>query len=70
MPFQTHSNCSSVYAVPGDMASKGVHFYYEAKRLFEDEDEDERIRLPTVQGLGLLTALYGHGPCTGRSTNN
>ena len=43
----------NVFAVPGDMASKGAHFYQEAKRLLENEQG--RNSLTTVQGLGLLT---------------
>lgn len=50
---QTHSNYDSVYAVPGDMASKGARYYHEAKQLLEDEEG--RITLTTVQGLGLLS---------------
>lgn len=50
---QTHSNSAQAYAVPGGMASKGAHFYSEAKRLFSQEEG--RITLATTQALALLS---------------
>ncbi|PLN86437.1 C6 transcription factor [Aspergillus taichungensis] len=47
-----YSDYPEAYAIPGDVASKGAHFYEEAKRLLEQEQG--RITLPTVQGLGVL----------------
>ncbi|KAL4894869.1 hypothetical protein BDV59DRAFT_175146 [Aspergillus ambiguus] len=50
----TYSDYPEAYAVPDDVASKGAHFYDEAKRLLDKEEG--RITLPTVQGLGILWA--------------
>ncbi|PKY01065.1 C6 transcription factor [Aspergillus campestris IBT 28561] len=47
-----YSDYPEAYAIPGDVASKGAHFFDEAKRLLEREEG--RITLPTVQGLGVL----------------
>ncbi|GAB1198566.1 hypothetical protein APSETT444_007892 [Aspergillus pseudonomiae] len=50
----TYSDYPEAYAVPGDVSSKGAHFYNEAKRLLDKEEG--RISLPTVQGIGVLWA--------------
>ncbi|KAE8313847.1 hypothetical protein BDV41DRAFT_246749 [Aspergillus transmontanensis] len=50
----TYSDYPEAYAVPGDVSSKGAHFYDEAKRLLDKEEG--RISLPTVQGIGVLWA--------------
>ncbi|KAG2412986.1 hypothetical protein HFD88_010545 [Aspergillus terreus] len=50
----SYSDYPEAYAVPGDVSSKGTHFYNEAKRLLDKEEG--RITLPTVQGLGVLWA--------------
>ncbi|KKK16277.1 hypothetical protein ARAM_003168 [Aspergillus rambellii] len=47
-----YSDYPEVYGVPGDLTSKGSHFYEQAKRLLDKEEG--RISLPTVQGLGVL----------------
>ncbi|RAH67887.1 putative C6 transcription factor [Aspergillus aculeatinus CBS 121060] len=47
-----YSDYPDAFTIPGDAASKGVHFYEEAKRLLDQEAG--RITLPTVQGLGIL----------------
>ncbi|PYH43447.1 putative C6 transcription factor [Aspergillus saccharolyticus JOP 1030-1] len=48
----TYSDYPESYKMPGDAATRGVHFYEEAKRLLDQEAG--RITLPTVQGLGIL----------------
>ncbi|KAE8375266.1 C6 transcription factor [Aspergillus bertholletiae] len=48
----TYSDYPEAYAVPGDVSSKGAHFYDEAKRLLDKEEG--RISLPTVQGIGVF----------------
>lgn len=42
-------------AKPGDPATAGDHFFKEAKRLLMDNDELEKARLCTVQGLALMS---------------
>lgn len=37
-----------------------MHFYKEAKRLYEAEDG--RINLPTIQGYATLLTMYGLSP--------
>ncbi|PWY86774.1 hypothetical protein BO70DRAFT_333218 [Aspergillus heteromorphus CBS 117.55] len=49
-----YSDYPEAYAIAGDLASKGVRFYDEAKELLHKEEG--RITLPTVQGLGVLWA--------------
>lgn len=40
---------------PNDQATKGDHFFAEAKRLIVDNDEYEKPRLTTVQALALMS---------------
>ncbi|KAI9923927.1 hypothetical protein MW887_008233 [Aspergillus wentii] len=47
-----YSDFPEAYATPGDPASKGAHFYSEAKRYLDEEEG--KITLPTVQGLGVM----------------
>lgn len=59
----THSNSAQAYAVPGGTASRGAHFYSEAKRLFAQEEG--RITLATTQALALLS-VYASLTCKDR----
>ncbi|OJJ95245.1 hypothetical protein ASPACDRAFT_36771 [Aspergillus aculeatus ATCC 16872] len=47
-----HSDYPDAYADPNDPDSKGVHFYKEARRLYEKIEG--RLDLPTIQGCGVL----------------
>ena len=50
------SEFSEVYAVPGDIATKGITFLEEAERLW---DQEEKIAsLTTLQGTLLLFEWY------------
>ncbi|KAF9895160.1 hypothetical protein FE257_000062 [Aspergillus nanangensis] len=47
-----YSDYPEACAVPGDLTTKGEHFWKEAKRLLDAEEG--KITLATVQGLGLM----------------
>ncbi|RAK74309.1 uncharacterized protein BO72DRAFT_516876 [Aspergillus fijiensis CBS 313.89] len=47
-----HSDYPDAYADPNDPDFKGVHFYKEARRLYEKIEG--RLDLPTMQGCGVL----------------
>ncbi|RAL03710.1 Zn(II)2Cys6 transcription factor [Aspergillus ibericus CBS 121593] len=47
-----HSDLPEVYADQNDPESKGVHFYEEARRLYETIED--RRDLPSIQGCGVL----------------
>ncbi|PWY81630.1 C6 transcription factor [Aspergillus sclerotioniger CBS 115572] len=48
-----YSDYAEAYEVPSDLSTRGTHFYYEAKRCFEQEDGHTTIA--TVQGLAVLS---------------
>ncbi|KAB5523967.1 fungal-specific transcription factor domain-containing protein [Coniochaeta sp. 2T2.1] len=43
------------HAIPGDMRTKGDHFFAEAKRLIIENDEYEKPKLTTVQAFALMS---------------
>ncbi|RAH76607.1 hypothetical protein BO86DRAFT_404540 [Aspergillus japonicus CBS 114.51] len=47
-----HSDYPEAYADPNDPDSKGVHFYNEARRIYEKIEG--QLDLPTMQGCGVL----------------
>lgn len=49
----TYSDFPEVFAVPGDAASKGANFFYEAERLWKAEEG--RPSLANIQALALLS---------------
>ena len=49
---QFYSDYPECFTIPGDMASRGAHFYDEASRLLEKEAG--RVSLPTLQGIATL----------------
>jgi hypothetical protein len=44
-----YSNLADAYTNPIEIATRGAHFYDEAKRILEEGDGI--IELPTIQGL-------------------
>ncbi|SPB50773.1 unnamed protein product [Aspergillus niger] len=48
-----YSDFAEAYEVPNDPSTRGLHFYKEAKRCFEQEDGHSTIA--TVQGLAVLS---------------
>jgi hypothetical protein len=50
------SEFSEVYAVPGDVATRGVTFLEEAERLWDQEEKI--VSLATLQGTLLLYEWY------------
>ncbi|GLA16960.1 hypothetical protein AnigIFM62618_004068 [Aspergillus niger] len=51
--FRAYSDFAEAYEVPNDPSTRGLHFYKEAKRCFEQEDGHSTIA--TVQGLAVLS---------------
>ena len=51
--LQYFTDYQEAFTVPGDMTSRGAHFYEEAKRLLEIEAG--RISIPTLQGMVTLS---------------
>ncbi|KAI9927032.1 hypothetical protein MW887_003413 [Aspergillus wentii] len=47
-----YSDYDEIFATPGDQASRGMHFYEEAKRLLDKEEG--KVTLTTFQGLGAM----------------
>ncbi|GJP88302.1 C6 transcription factor [Aspergillus niger] len=54
--FRAYSDFAEAYEVPNDPSTRGLHFYKEAKRCFEQEDGHSTIA--TVQGLAVLSTWY------------
>lgn len=54
--IQAYSDFAEAYEVPSDPSTRGLHFYNEAKRCFEQEDGHST--LATVQGLAVLSTWY------------
>lgn len=49
------TDVSGAYGSPGDVRTKGDHFFAEAKRLILENDEFAKPRLVTVQALALMS---------------
>ncbi|OJJ70415.1 hypothetical protein ASPBRDRAFT_619916 [Aspergillus brasiliensis CBS 101740] len=48
-----YSDFAEAYEIPSDPSTRGLHFYNEAKRCFEQEDG--HLTIATVQGLAILS---------------
>lgn len=53
---QFYCDYPEVFEDANDLESRGMHFYREAKQLFEQEDG--RITIPTIQGYATLLTRY------------
>ncbi|EDN92766.1 hypothetical protein SS1G_08630 [Sclerotinia sclerotiorum 1980 UF-70] len=60
------TNSPQACADPGDTATKGDHYFAEAKRLIFENDEYEKPRLTTIQALCLMSVREAGGGREGK----